>query len=160
VAQLLNEWCLLCGVHPVTAAQRKIFHFAAWCSNPGDIPPEIDLEIPEPEVPAGRDDRERPYLRYPVLISVKLLGDQAPLDDGHAPHPSPTDNDHRQRGQHYRRLSAYFPTPVGHNGDGSGRPGAQRTPMHSQLGPPAVGCQDTSRGVALGAVRIIASLVP
>ena len=52
-AQLLDDWCLPCDVHPMTAIQRKTFRLAAWCSNPGDIPPVIQLEIAEPWVAAG-----------------------------------------------------------------------------------------------------------
>jgi hypothetical protein len=57
-AQLLNEWCLSCGVHPMTAIQRETFRLATWCSNPKDIPPIIELVIPEPAVATGRDARE------------------------------------------------------------------------------------------------------
>lgn len=57
-AQLLNEWCLPYGVHPMTAIQRETFRLATWCSNPEDIPPVIELVIPEPAVATGRDARE------------------------------------------------------------------------------------------------------
>ena len=50
--QILSDCCLPCGTHPDTANQRNVFHLAAWCSWPGDIPTAIDLEVPEPEVAA------------------------------------------------------------------------------------------------------------
>lgn len=44
-AQLLNEWCLSCGVLPKITIQRKIFRIAAWCSSPGDAPPMTYLKF-------------------------------------------------------------------------------------------------------------------
>jgi len=88
-AQLLNNCCLPCGIHPVSDPQREVFHLAAWCSNPGDIPPTIDLEIPEPEV-VREDARRRRYLVYPISIAAKLLDHQS-QDDGPPPSPPPED---------------------------------------------------------------------
>ncbi|KAG2603614.1 hypothetical protein PVAP13_5KG781701 [Panicum virgatum] len=75
-AQLLNNCCLPCGIHPVSDPQREVFRLAAWCSNPGDIPPTIDLEIPEPKV-VREDARRRRCLVYPILIAAKLLDHQS-----------------------------------------------------------------------------------
>lgn len=96
-AQLLSDCCIPCGVHPETASQRKVFRLGAWCSDPGAIPPEIDLEIPEPEV-IGRAARERRSLIYHVKISSRTAGVQVPADDP-PPSTSQMDDDHRQRGR-------------------------------------------------------------
>ena len=74
MAQLLNEWCLPCGVLLETEGQRSSFHLTTWCSNPCTIPLIMDLEIPEPEVSSGRFAQERHCQRYPISISVVPLG--------------------------------------------------------------------------------------
>ncbi|KAG2617814.1 hypothetical protein PVAP13_3NG258011 [Panicum virgatum] len=47
-SQLLSDCCLPCGLHHRTNVQRDVFRLVAWCSNPRDIPPGIDLVITEP----------------------------------------------------------------------------------------------------------------
>ena len=69
--QILSDCCLPCGIHPETAIQRNVFRLAAWCSCPGDVPPAIDLEVPEPEVAAREGVREQRTLTYPITITVK-----------------------------------------------------------------------------------------
>ncbi|KAG2557007.1 hypothetical protein PVAP13_8NG177700, partial [Panicum virgatum] len=67
-AQLLDDCCLPCGIHPVSDTQREVYRFAAWCSNPGSIPHGIDLVLPEPKIAARGPARERHCLLYPMSI--------------------------------------------------------------------------------------------
>jgi len=52
-SQLLSDCCLPCGLLPGTDRQRETLHLVAWCSSPKDIPPVMDLEIPEPATGGG-----------------------------------------------------------------------------------------------------------
>lgn len=47
---LLNEWCWITEIHPVSAHQREVFRVIAWCSSPSSIPKKLHLEIIEPLV--------------------------------------------------------------------------------------------------------------
>jgi hypothetical protein len=145
-AQLLSDCCIPCGVHPETASQRKVFRLGAWCSDPGAIPPEIDLEIPEPEV-IGRAARERRSLIYHVKISSRTAGVQVPADDP-PPSTSQMDDDHRQRG---RRYSASSLVPATHGGSAPAR--AHRAPVHRRLGPASVDCGGVDQATTSGPVH-------
>ncbi|TKW38529.1 hypothetical protein SEVIR_1G121200v4 [Setaria viridis] len=43
--QLLNEFCLVSGLHPDTADRRDVFRLTAWCSSPSRMPTGMDLEL-------------------------------------------------------------------------------------------------------------------
>jgi hypothetical protein len=47
-ALLLNDHCSISEIHPATLDRRDVFTVIAWCSHPGLIPPELELEILEP----------------------------------------------------------------------------------------------------------------
>ena len=154
MAQLLNEWCIPCEVLPGSDVQRTAFRLTAWCSDLGDIPPVMDLAIPEPEATA----RERHCLLYPISISVMPLGDLAAPDDSPAPPPPPTEDDsHRRRRRH--RPSASSPPPMDRDITAPAR--AHRAPVHSRLGPQSGGCQGASQDDAPCDVQLLkASSVP
>ncbi|CAO2188913.1 unnamed protein product [Urochloa humidicola] len=47
---LLCDHCWISGLHPDAADRRDVLTVRAWCSAPDLIPPEMELEIIEPEV--------------------------------------------------------------------------------------------------------------
>jgi len=109
-AQLLGDCCLPCAIHPVSDAQREFFRFAAWCSNPGDIPPMIDLVLPEPAVAARGTAREKRCLVYPISIGVWMPdGDLANVP---SPPPPPDDDDSHRRRERRRPSPAAFSPPL------------------------------------------------
>jgi len=86
-AHLLRDHCIPRGTHPETAIQRDVFRIAALCSDPCNLPPVVDLVIPEPPVAGVVGDQARHTLTYPIHISVRVCGDGQ--DGPSAPPPPP-----------------------------------------------------------------------
>ena len=129
-AQLLNDCCLPCGVHPSSATQQETFRLAAWCSDPDGIPPEIDLVLPEPNVAIGGASRERRCLLYPISIKVMRLAGQD-FEDGSIPPPPPDDD-----GDIHRRRELRRPPPMAPSSSLTDVP---RGSVHTRLGPRLAG---------------------
>ena len=143
-SQLLSDCCLPCGLHHRTNVQRDVFRLVAWCSNPRDIPPGIDLVIPEPT--SGGETHEQRTLVYPVEISTKRIGEPSSADN-RPPPPLPADDDHQRRRQQRRHSSTSSPSPApAAVSDPAPSERAHRIPVHSRLGPPATGCEDSALG--------------
>ena len=116
--------------------------------DPSDIPPWMELELPEPAVAGGNDEQVQRLLSYPIAISVNVTGDN-PSSDAPRLHPPPADSDRRRRRRWVRRTSS--PTPAA---DASNFPaGGRRASVHSRLGPLAGdGCSNTRGVVSSSAV--------
>jgi len=107
--------------------RRDVLRLGAWCSSPRDIPPEMDLVIPEPET--GGVLHEQRTLVYPIHVSVHQSGEPPLLGGNPPPPPSPADDD-RHHHRHQRRLPS----------TSSPATATQEGPVHSRLGPPVLLC--------------------
>jgi hypothetical protein len=90
---LLDELCLIVGVHPRNADRRDVFTVKAWCSDPALFPPVMTLEIVEPHMATGADVRT---LTYPIMVTVRPLVEPGAFDDPPSPPPEDEDRDRRR----------------------------------------------------------------
>jgi len=82
-AQLLGDACVPYGLHPTTASQREVFRLSAWCSDPSDIPPWMELELPELAVASVHDEQVQRLLSYPITIVVNVNSSLEPFSSNH-----------------------------------------------------------------------------
>jgi len=128
---LLSDHCSISGLQPLNENRRDVFRVAAWCSDPGQIPSEMVLEIVEPSPATGDPATARRTLSYPVTISVSPY--ELPSSSGDSPPPAPVD-DNRQG--HRRRRNPSSPRSSARRAASSPPTNhGSRASVHARLGP-------------------------
>lgn len=131
--QLLGRSCWVQSLHPDTAARRDLssFRFSAWRLRAEDIPPVVDLIVPEPNDAMAEAPPQKRGLVYPVRLTLAEAG----LSQDEPPSPPPASGGHGgRRRRRCRRRSPLPRTPSSDPAPGSAG-GALRGPVHSRLGP-------------------------